>query len=215
MEQYHQKIYRYLDRVFENAPDTQAVQEAKEELSANLIDQFEALIQEGQQPEDAYYAAIGSIGDIYEVLDSLKEEDAPSGESRSENFTPLWEEVGALVPYGAGIAIVLLAVILFYRPQYANLWKAAICAVSALLAAGFFCFGHVGKNRKLLPGAIVSAGLLVITFVSAFLPLRPRFEGILWLFLLIVLAGFEAIATVFPFLNRRKEKKDESEESNR
>ncbi|HIT09133.1 MAG TPA: hypothetical protein IAB55_08615 [Candidatus Merdivicinus faecavium] len=95
----------------------------------------------------------------------------------------------------------------------ANLWKAAICAVAALLLIGFIHFGHIRKNKKLIPSTVMTAFLLAATFVSAFLPINTRFEGILWLVLLIVLAGYEAAAAIISFFKKRKEKKHESESS--
>ncbi len=215
MERYKQRIYQYIERAFENAPDTQAVREAKEELSANLADQFEERLKSGDSPEDAYYAAISSIGDIYEVLDSLQEEtDSPSGRTdEAVGSGHLWDEISSMLPYGASAGMAVLICILFYKPELANLWKAAICAVAALLLIGFIHFGHVRKNKKLIPSTVMTAFLLAATFVSAFLPINTRFEGILWLVLLIVLAGYEAAAAIISFFKKRKEKKHESESS--
>lgn len=209
MEQYKQKIYQYIERAFETAPDTQLAEDAKEELYANLIDKFEELTAEGQPPEDAYYAVIGSIGDIYEMLDSLKEEDEPKPVPERVQRDSFWAGIGTAIPYCAGFAVVLLVCMLFYKPMLAPIWKAVICIVSALVLISTVGFGRFGKKKKQLPALVITIGLLVVTVVSMVLSLNPRFEGVIWLISLMVLAGYEAICTMIPVFKKKKEENHE------
>ncbi len=209
MEQYKQKIYQYIERAFESAPDTQSAQDAKEELYANLVDKFEELTAEGNSPEDAYYAVIGSIGDIYEMLDSLKEDDEPVPMPRNKQRDIFWNGIGTAIPYCAGFAGVLLICMLFYKPMLAPIWKAIICIVSALVLIGSIGFGKFGKNRKQLPSLIITIILLAMTLFSMLISFNPRFEGLIWLILLMILAGYEVVLTAIPFLRKKKEENHE------
>lgn len=212
MEQYKQKILQYIERAFETVSDTQAARDAKEELYANLIDKFEELVLQGKSYEDAYYGAIDSIGNIYEMLDSLNDDfDAPQ-DSKIKSKTKMERFLSgmAAVPYCIGFALVMLICLLFYKPTLVTEWKCLICLAAVLLLLGCLWASRVRTNmRILLPPVILTAILLILTIGTVILPFNSRFEGVLWLVALMVLAGYEAITAIIPFLKKRKGKKDE------
>ena len=212
MEQYKQKILQYIERAFGTVLDTQAARDAKEELYANLVDKFEELVLQGHSYEDAYYGAIDSIGDIYEMLDNLNEDfDAPrTNKTNKKTGVERFLSAVAAVPYCIGFAVVLLICILFYKPTLATEWKCLICLGSVLFLLGCMWVARCRKNmRILLPAVILTAILFVLTLGTIILPLNSRFEGMMWLVVLMALAGYEAITSLMPFLKDRKGKKDE------
>ena len=75
----NEKLRRYIDDLFANAPSTVRAVELKEELFQNLTDKYNDLIAEGKSEESAYNIAIASIGDVDSLISGL------SGEKRIEN----------------------------------------------------------------------------------------------------------------------------------
>lgn len=67
------RIRDFLDSAFESAPQTAKVQELKEELFANLVDKYNDQLRQGRSPEEAYQIVIGGIGDLDELIASVRE----------------------------------------------------------------------------------------------------------------------------------------------
>lgn len=67
------KLRAHMDYLFREIPTTKKSVELKEEILQNLIDKYHDLIAEGKSEEAAYNIAIASVGDISELLESLKE----------------------------------------------------------------------------------------------------------------------------------------------
>ena len=70
------KLRAHMDHLFREVPLTKKSVELKEEILQNLVDKYHDLIAEGKSEEAAYNIAVASVGDISELLDSLKEESA-------------------------------------------------------------------------------------------------------------------------------------------
>ncbi len=70
------KLRAYMDHLFRDVPQTKKAVEIKEEILQNLVDKYRDLIAEGKSEEAAYNIAVASVGDLNELLDSLKEDKA-------------------------------------------------------------------------------------------------------------------------------------------
>lgn len=68
------KLRAYMDHLFREVPQTKKAVEIKEEILQNLVDKYHDLIAEGKSEEAAYNIAVASVGDLSELLDSLKED---------------------------------------------------------------------------------------------------------------------------------------------
>lgn len=66
------KIRAYLDHEFADAPQTRKVLELKEELLANLEERHAEELARGRSEAEAYNLAVGGLGDISELLESVK-----------------------------------------------------------------------------------------------------------------------------------------------
>lgn len=66
------KLRAYMDHLFREVPQTMQAIEIKEEILQNITDKYEDLIKEGKTEEAAYNIAIASIGDLDELLATLK-----------------------------------------------------------------------------------------------------------------------------------------------
>lgn len=66
------KLKEYIDSIFADAPDCQRVRELKEEMLGNISEKYDDLIREGKSEAEAYNASVASIGDVSELIDSIK-----------------------------------------------------------------------------------------------------------------------------------------------
>ena len=68
------RLKDYVEMIFADAPDCAKAKELKEEMYANVADKYDDLISEGKSPSAAYNICVASVGDISELIDSLKRE---------------------------------------------------------------------------------------------------------------------------------------------
>lgn len=68
-----EKIRKYVNGLFTDAPKTRKAMELKEEMIQNTIEKYDDLVSEGYQEEDAFQNVIDSIGDVTELFEDLKE----------------------------------------------------------------------------------------------------------------------------------------------
>jgi len=66
-----EKLRNHINLVFEGAPNNRKIGELKEELLQNLFDKYDDMVSEGKSNEEAYNAAIRSIGDVSELIEQL------------------------------------------------------------------------------------------------------------------------------------------------
>ena len=64
-------IRNYLDNMFRNLPNTEAVRRAKSELLQMMEDKYEELISEGKTENEAVGIVISEFGNLDELADSL------------------------------------------------------------------------------------------------------------------------------------------------
>ncbi len=69
----NEKLRRYIDDLFANAPSTVRAVELKEEMYQNLTDKYNDLIAEGKNEESAYNIAIASVGDVDSLISGLSD----------------------------------------------------------------------------------------------------------------------------------------------
>ena len=69
----NERVKKYLDELFEDAPKTRKAMELKEEMLQNSMEKYQDLLSDGWTEEDAYKNEIGSIGDVTELFEDLEE----------------------------------------------------------------------------------------------------------------------------------------------
>lgn len=99
-----QKIRGYVDDMFREAPPTKQARDLKEEVCSNLIDKYMDLTGSGMPEDEAYTAAVASIGDIDALLTELKAAGQPPAED------PLARRRSALLVSGA-VGLYILSVV--------------------------------------------------------------------------------------------------------
>ncbi len=66
------KIKNYIEVLFSDIPKTKKAIELKEEMLSNLSERFDDYIREGKSETQAYSLAVSGMGDVDELLDSVK-----------------------------------------------------------------------------------------------------------------------------------------------
>ncbi|QSO47214.1 permease prefix domain 1-containing protein [Alicyclobacillus mengziensis] len=67
------RIKQHVDGLFSNVYETKQLRELKEEICSNLLDKISDLMAKGSLPDAAFEHAIVELGDMNELVDSLKE----------------------------------------------------------------------------------------------------------------------------------------------
>lgn len=127
------KLRAHMDHLFRDVPPTKKSVELKEEILQNLVDKYHDLISEGKSEEAAYNIAIASIGDISELLESLKESAAPNDAVMNSEYRQWKKRSSILIP-----AAVMLYICCIIPPIVADEfgWNDALGASLMFLLIG-------------------------------------------------------------------------------
>lgn len=68
----NEEIRKYVNELFENAPNTKRVNDLKDEIVSNANDKYQDLIKEGKQKEEAYEQVIQEIGNVDELIEQME-----------------------------------------------------------------------------------------------------------------------------------------------
>lgn len=123
------RIRAYLDNAFENAPKTRRMEDLKEELYSNLVEKYNDRLKHGLSEEDAYNTVIRGIGNIDELIDSVRE---PSPLAP----TPVQETSARAIRTAVAVALYIMSpflVILIDNTAGIGAMFAAIAAATGLL----------------------------------------------------------------------------------
>jgi len=124
------KIEKYVNELFKDAPNTSKTIEIKEELTNDLIEKYNDLIKEGKSQNDAYNEVILGIGDISQLINSLK---VPTPDSLNEG-----RKKTALV-VSISVFIYILSIVMVVVLSENNMPDFAVVSVFLLLVALATC----------------------------------------------------------------------------
>ncbi|HBA49038.1 MAG TPA: hypothetical protein DCZ91_14825 [Lachnospiraceae bacterium] len=130
-----ERIRKYIDGLFADAPKTRKAMEWKEEVVVNTIDKYHDLISEGYNEEDAWQIVINSIGDVTELFEELREENPLMLSEEERKKRAVLNSVAAGLYIFAGVVYLLWMLIaenLFYmysdvRMEVGLILAALIC----------------------------------------------------------------------------------------
>ncbi len=125
------KLRAHMDHLFREVPLTKKSVELKEEILQNLVDKYHDLIAEGKSEEAAYNIAVASVGDISELLDSLKEESAAPDPACSDEYIHWKKRSAILVPIAVMLYILSVLPVIVTEELHVN---------DAIGVCGFFLF---------------------------------------------------------------------------
>lgn len=142
-----ENLRRRVDELFENAPKTKRANELKEELLANLIEKYNDLIEAGSTPDEALEKAIRGVGDLGELINSLKENDVFNyGERKRERQKSALIISVSVMLYIIGVVVLILLVEVFNINE-----NIAVCLMLTIdaIATGLIVYNAISKPKYL------------------------------------------------------------------
>ncbi len=101
------KMKDYVNKLFEDAPQTKKVLDLKDELTADLIEKYNDLLADGKSEEEAYNLVISGIGDIDDLISQI-EGSAENGRVSIDDST---ERKKSALLVAAAVALYILSVV--------------------------------------------------------------------------------------------------------
>ncbi|HEX3048963.1 MAG TPA: permease prefix domain 1-containing protein [Bacillota bacterium] len=209
------KIKKYVDGLFTDIYETQALRELKEEISANLLEKTNDLVAGGASETVAFQKAVADLGDMSELVGSLKK---ASNGKQNEDFRTFPLTKKQVLGYVVGSAIFLFGLmvggIIYLRGRDPLLTLECWMPFILVAAPIFTYFGlnqetrhHYGMNPKRALSYCVAGEILLLgIFTGGIL----YFQGKELLVVGSTLAPFvivSAIAFLFLGLTEKKRRK--------
>ncbi|MGE5627040.1 MAG: permease prefix domain 1-containing protein [Solirubrobacterales bacterium] len=142
-----EKLRKRVDELFENAPKTRRANELKEELLANLIEKYNDLIEAGNTPDEAVEKAIRGVGDLDELINSLKENDVFNYSERKKE-----RQKSALIISVSVMLYIIGVVVLIMSVEVLNIDEnIAVCLMLTIdaIATGLIIYNAISKPKYL------------------------------------------------------------------
>lgn len=74
----NERIQRYVNELFEDAPKKRRIMEIQEELLSNMNEKYEDLLHQGKNEDEAFSIVVAGIGDIDDLIADVSEVDRQS-----------------------------------------------------------------------------------------------------------------------------------------
>ena len=146
-----EKIREHIDALFRDAPHTNRVKDAREELLAGCLDKFADLLSAGRPPEDAYIAVISGIGDVDELLHAIGQiDDAdPAQEQNRRKKRAFFISAGVfLYVMSVAAAVTVDTAIISRNNIYHGDLSAVVFLVLAAVATFVLMYGMMSTRTK-------------------------------------------------------------------
>lgn len=210
------RIKKYIDGLFADVPDNQQLRELKEEISANLLEKVNDFAVKGNSGETAFKNAVASLGDMDELVNSLRKASEQKGNISQYRTFPLDKK--QVIGYVTASAIFLFGVmaggIVYFRER--ELLPALIYLMPFILVAApiFSYFGliqetrhHYGMNRRRALSYSLAGEVLLLGIVAAGMMYIQRHEPLIIFASFMPFAIISAIAFLYLGLTEKKRRK--------
>lgn len=154
-------IRNYLDNMFRNLPNTDAVRKAKSELLQMMEDKYEELIKEGKTENEAIGIVISEFGNLDELADSLGigEQVTESAEvdkpilsmDRIKSYLRMINLIALLVPLGIALCICSVASPIVEDILPFDMEVLGVSGMFIMIAVAVVLFVLAGIKRKDYP----------------------------------------------------------------
>ena len=151
-------IRNYLDNMFRNLPNTEAVRKAKAELLQMMEDKYEELIKEGKTENEAIGIVISEFGNLDELADSLgigeqvnesADEDKPIlSIDRIKSYLSMINMRALLIPIGIALCICSVAAPIIEEALSIDLEVLGVGGMFTMIAAAVVLFVLAGIRGK-------------------------------------------------------------------
>ena len=204
----NEKLRRYIDDLFANAPSTVRAVELKEELFQNLTDKYNDLIAEGKSEEAAYNIAIASIGDVDSLISGLsgtKSVESQASKKRSGIFVSIAIALYILSPVPviwiqneAGVVLLFLFVAVATALLiYNGVTREKYVKTDDTMVEEFKEWKQNGKQKGKAVNAIVGSFWLIAVCVYIVVSFMTGAWHITWIIFLIAAAVSSLIKGLF------------------
>ena len=99
------RIKKYVDSLFLDIYETKQLQELKEEISANLLERINDLVDSGSSVDEAFKKAVSNLGDMNELVENLKDASNDKFQGNMPKEVPLDKK--HIIAYMVAAAILL------------------------------------------------------------------------------------------------------------
>ena len=172
------RVKKYIDKLFTEVYDTKQLLELKEEISANLMEKINDYIASGESKDTAFQKAVSSLGDMGELVDSLKK--ASEEKMHEEIFKS--QPIGKKHAIGYTVASAILLIGLMLAGFENNLYAATeVLMPFFVVSVGYFVYFGLTqesaheygmKGKRAFMYSLASAILVIWHF--CLLDLLPR-----------------------------------------
>ncbi|MDR1117041.1 MAG: permease prefix domain 1-containing protein [Oscillospiraceae bacterium] len=134
------KIHEYIETLFADSKSTRRSLELKDEVTQNLLDRYRDLVERGKSEEDAFNAAIISIGDIGLLIKESEQEVYQMDEKG---------KIRSAVLTAAAVMMYILSVVPVIITSYVGGELAGVVIMFMLIAAatGLLIFNNMTKPK--------------------------------------------------------------------
>lgn len=108
----NERLRKYIDSLFVDAPETRKAVELKEEILQNITDKYHDLLSEGKTEEAAYNIAIASVGEVNELIDNLKGGNSTMSYPSNEEIERTRKETAKITAIAVALYILSPAVLI-------------------------------------------------------------------------------------------------------
>ncbi|HEY4392148.1 MAG TPA: permease prefix domain 1-containing protein [Paenibacillus sp.] len=137
------RIKKHVDHLFADIYETKQLSELKEEIRGNLLEKINDLIAKGDKANTAFEKAVSDLGDMSELIDSLKK--ASEAKFNEAMFKQVPLDKKHVIGYTIASVCTLLGLMLggIAYLQYEDLYRTLLFAIPFVLVAApiFIYFG--------------------------------------------------------------------------
>ena len=204
----NEKLRRYIDDLFANAPSTVRAVELKEELFQNLTDKYNDLIAEGKSEESAYNIAIASIGDVDGLISGLsgaRSVETQASKKRSAIITAIAIALYILCPVpviwlqheGGVVLLFVFVAVATALLIYNGVTRERYVKADDTMVEDFKEWKHHGRQKNKAVDAIVGSFWLIAVCVYIVVSFMTGAWHITWIIFLIAAAVSSMIRGLF------------------
>ena len=204
----NEKLRKYIDALFENAPQTVRAVELKEEMFQNLTEKYNDLIAQGKSEEAAYNIAVASIGDVDSLLAGLSgagREESQQGRKRNALFVAIAVALYIVSPVPVillqdTMGVMLLFVFVALATGlliYNGVTREKYVKTDDTMVEEFKAWKQNSRQKDQAANAIIGSLWLITVCVYMFVSFTTNAWHITWIIFLIAAAVSSMIKGIF------------------
>lgn len=205
-----ERLKKFIDEAFSNAPDTKNTQDVKDEMYLNLLEKYNDELKNGKSEEEAYRTVIASVGDLSELIMELKAQDEQNKNEETEEDEENKIKRTMFVALGVGGYIIsIIPVIIFghFKLDFIGISLMFLfCAISTGLLIYSGSYSGTAKKKPKDDEALKNSLLGLYWSVVVIAYLLVSFLTHKWAFTWIIFLIGALVENVIKLIINRKNK---------